>query len=398
MRRLKISAETLRSIITGALAGMALATAFIAGFYLRGSLITASSVPPDAAGYPLVDEVQVLLDRSYLREQPSYAARQYGAVRGLLASLGDNHTFFIEPPVAQSESDVLAGTYGGIGVSINRNEAGEFLLYPFEDSPARAAGIQDGAILLAIYGTPIDGNTMPDVLDQMLRGEVKDGNGVELTIRQNGQEETLFIEFAVINVPSVIWRQLENPRIAYLQIQRFTARTPEELRAALNELSALEIDGLVLDMRNNSGGLLNESISVASEFVGNGVIIFEASNHDEQTYNAIAGGLGTDLPIVVLVNRNTASAAELVAGAIRDNGRGIIIGEASYGKGTVQQIFTLSDGSSVHITVAEWFTPNRTPIAGVGLIPDIEIVPDAGGRDIELAEAIRYLETELGDD
>jgi carboxyl-terminal processing protease len=396
MKRLQINAETLRSLMTGALAGMALAIAFIAGFYLRGTLIAASSVPPDAAGYPLLDEVQVLLDHAYLREQPSYVARQYGAVRGLLASLGDNYTYFIEPAVAQSESDVLAGTYGGIGVLLTRNESGDYVMYPYMDSPAQAAGVQDGAILLAIYGNPVDGAT-PDAVDQMLRGEVKAGTGVELTIQQGGEEQTLFIEFAVINIPSVIWRQLENPRIAYVQIQRFTARTPEELRNALTELNALEVDGLILDLRGNSGGLLDESITVASEFIADGVIIYEASNHDEQTYNALSGGLATDLPMVVLIDENTASAAELVAGAIRDSGRGIIIGQNSVGKGTVQQIFALSDGSSVHITVAEWFNASRTHITGIGLVPDIAIIPDEGGRDIELAEAIRYLEEELGD-
>jgi carboxyl-terminal processing protease len=397
MKRWLSNAETIRSILTGAFAGMALAVAFIAGFYVRGTTVGTSSVPADSAGYPLVDEVQALLDRAYLREQPDYAVRQYAAVRGLLGSLNDPYTFFIEPPVAQSESDVLAGTYGGIGVLVSRNERGEFVLYPFEESPAREAGVQDGAVLIAVNGTLIDQSITPDALDQMLRGEVKEGSGVELTILQGDAEETLFIEFAVINVPSVVWRLLEDNRIGYVQILRFTSRTPEELHSGLQELVSAGVDALVVDMRSNSGGLLDESIEVASEFVGNGVIIYEVSNQEEETFQALEGGLATELPIVVLINHNTASAAELVAGAIRDNGRGIIIGQASYGKGTVQQIFSLSDGSSIHITSAEWFTPNRTPISGVGLVPDIALEPDAEGRDIELAEAVRYLQETLGD-
>jgi carboxyl-terminal processing protease len=397
MKRLLSNTETARSIMTGAIAGIALALAFIAGFYARGAVLAPSSVPADAAGYPLVDEVQGLLDRAYLREQPDYSVRQYAAVRGLLSSLGDPNTFFIEPPVAQSESDVLAGTYGGIGVLLSRNEAGDFVIYPFEDSPAHLAGIQDGAILVAINGNPIESSATPDAIDQMLRGEVSEGSGVELRVLQGEEEESLFIEFAVINVPSVVWRLLEDNRIGYVQILRFTARTPEELHAGLEELNTAGVEALVLDMRNNSGGLLDESIDAASEFVARGVIIYEVSNSSEQTFNALDGGIATELPIVVLVNNRTASAAELVAGAIRDNGRGIIIGQRSYGKGTVQQIFSLSDGSSIHITSAEWFTPNRTPIAGVGLVPDIEINPDAEGRDIELAEAIRYIQEEFGD-
>lgn len=389
----------LRSILIGSLAGIILAIAFISGFYVRGTLPTQPqivSVPIDEQGYPLLDEVQSLIDQIYLREQPDYVQRQYAAVRGMLGALEDRNTFFIEPPVARSEADVLAGTYGGIGVLVNRNEAGEFVIYPFADSPAEIAGILDGAILIAINDNPVTFETSLDAVDQSLRGEVIDDNGVELSIEQDGQDLTVFVAFDVINVPSVIWRLLESDeRVGYLQILRFTARTPDELVAGLTELNQADISAIVLDIRNNTGGLLSESLEVTNQFIDSGVIIYEVTNDTEQTFNAERGGLATDLPIVVLVNNRTASASELLAGAIRDNERGILIGQITYGKGTVQQIFTLSDGSSVHITSAEWFTPNRTPIAGVGLIPDIEMIPDENGRDVELGEAIRYLQTQL---
>lgn len=399
MKMTKLTTGVFRSILTGTLGGIVLAGTFILGFVVRGYFpepVQVTSVPVDVAGYPLVDEVQGILDRIYLREQPDYIVRQYGAVRGLLGTLDDPNTFFIEPPVAQSESDVLAGTYGGIGVLVNRNEAGEFVLYPIENSPASEAGVLDGAILLEINTEPVTLETPPDAVDQMMRGEVIDNNGVELTVEQNGEELTRFIAFDVINIPSVVWRVLaEESRIGYVQILRFTSRTPEELRTGLTELNNVGIEALIIDVRNNSGGLLRESIDVANEFVDNGVVIHEVTQDNEHTFNAEQGGLASELPLVVLVNHGTASAAELVSGAIRDNERGILIGQATFGKGTVQQIFTLSDGSSIHVTSAEWLTPNRTPIASVGLIPDIEMIPDENGRDVEIGEAIRYLQAQL---
>lgn len=399
MKFTKQNSGVLRSIFTGALAGIILAVSFVGGFYTRGffpSKPQISSIPTDSQGYPLLDEVQSLIDQIYLREQPDYIERQYAAVRGMLGTLEDPNTFFIDPPVARSEADVLAGTYGGIGVLINRNEGGEFVLYPFEESPAQIAGIQDGAILIAINGEPVTLETSLDAVDQALRGEVVDDNGVELTVLQNNDELTQFILFDVINVPSVIWRVLDtDKRIGYIQILRFTARTPDEVILGLTELYELDIAALILDIRNNTGGLLDESIDVASQFIDRGVVIYEVTKQTERTFNVEGGGLATDIPLAVLVNARTASAAELLAGAIRDNERGILIGQTTFGKGTVQQIFTLSDGSSVHITSAEWFTPNRTPIAGIGLTPDIEMIPDENGRDVELGEATRYLQQQL---
>lgn len=365
-------------------------------FGITPPLALATDDPAERVGYPLIDEVQDLLDQVYLRDQPGYTERQYAAIRGLLSSLDDPNTFFIDPPVARSEAQALAGTYGGIGVQLRRNEAGAFVLYPFPESPARAAGIIDGAELIAIDGMPVDQTTQVDAVDQLMRGEVDAGNGIQLTVRQAGEDFTTFVEFAVINVPSVVARVLDqDERIAYVQVLRFTSRTPDELEETLRDLDVQSLQGLVLDLRDNSGGLLTESVQVASQFLDGGVVIYEVTQDEETAINAERGGVATEIPLVVLVNRGTASASELVAGAIRDRDRGILIGQQTFGKGTVQQIFTLSDGSSVHITSAEWFTPDRVPLAGVGLEPTIAMIPDENGRDVELGEAVRYLQEQI---
>lgn len=395
-----------RSIIVGAAIGLGFSLFFAAGFFVRDwvgqSPVRAFNftADPNTEGYPLLDEVQGLVDKVYLREQPAYDQRQYAAIRGMLSSLSDPNTFFIDPPVAQSEADALAGTYGGIGVQLRRDEMGQFVLYPFPDGPAAAAGIEDGDALIAIDDAPIAVTQQHDAVDQMMRGEVTSGNGVKVTVRKDDDTEfSVFIEFAVINVPSVVWRVLdEDARIGYVQIIRFTNRTPEELRMALTDLNDATIEALILDLRNNSGGLLSESVSVASEFLDGGVVIYEESQDDTRTYEAEPGGLWTQSPLVVLVNNRTASASELVAGAIRDRERGILIGQQTFGKGTVQQIFPLSDGSSVHITSAEWFTPARVPLDGTGLEPTIAMIPDVNGRDVETGEAVRYLQQTLAND
>jgi carboxyl-terminal processing protease len=387
----------IEAVVRGLLIGAVLGGVFLAGFILRGR-VPVTAQEKSTTDFALLDEVENLVNTHYLRDLPPEKDLEYAAIRGYLGGLNDPYTFFIDPPVAQSESDVLAGEYGGIGVQVTHNEQGFFVLYPFRDGPAAAAGIMDGNVLLAVNGTNLDLSERLDVIDRMLRGEVGEGKGVTITVQQlsSGETHDYFIEFAVVRVPSVIWRQLvEDPALGYVQIVRFTARTPDELQTALEELSAAGVAAYVLDLRGDSGGLLQESVEVASEFLDGGVVFYEHSRDGETETDASAGGLALDKPLVVLVDHGTASAAELVAGAIRDRGRGILIGQRTYGKGSVQLIFRLSDDSSVHITAAEWFTPSRAPLDGNGLEPDISMIPAEDGRDVELGEAVRQLHTML---
>lgn len=383
-----------RSMLLGILYGLGLALIFASGFIVR-DLIDGASKPSNTDpvdGYVLLDEVQHLIDLHYLREQPDQTQRQYDAIRGMLSGLNDRATFFIEPPVARSESDVLAGTYGGIGVNIQLSANGQFILYPFAESPAEESGLLEGDILVSVNGQAINATIQQDVVDQMLRGEVKEGNGVELIINRDEQVLTFFVRFDVINIPSVQWRLIGDisEGIGYIQILRFTSRTPDEMKTAIGDLHSKGIRAIILDLRNNYGGLLHESIEVAGLFLDSDVVLYEIRKSGERAFYADEGTY-TSLPLVVLINGGTASASELLAGALQDANRAILIGQTTYGKGTIQQIYQLSDSSSIHITSAEWLTPARRHIEAVGLAPDLVTETDLS-RDTEIDEAIQYLQ------
>lgn len=377
----------------GMLTGLILAAFFLAGFVVRGQ-VPATAQSKQNTEFPVLAEVEQLVQDHYLREIPDGHEMEYAAIRGYLGRLNDPYTFFNDPPVAQSESDVLAGQYGGIGAHVRRDEVGNFVLFPVPDSPAEQAGIKQGDLLTAVNGQPIGADERTDVVDQMLRGEVGEGRGVTITVKSPDQDEThdYFIEFAVVADPSVVWRMAQDsPAIGYIQLIRFTSRTPDELHDAIADLHDQGMQALVLDLRGNAGGLLAESVEVASEFLDGGVVFYEKTREGEQATETTQAGTATDLPLAVLVDSGTASAAELVAGAIKDRERGILIGQKTYGKGSVQLIFRLSDDSSIHITSAEWFTPAHAALNGNGLEPDIPMIPAEDGRDVELGEALHQL-------
>ena len=390
--------DTLKSVLLGLFIGFCVAGIFAAGYYTRDVLqVVHRSGDEGFISYQLLDEVQVILEQSYLRTLPPVRVREYAAIRGLLSSLEDRNTFLIDPPVAASEQHVLSGAYGGIGVSIRRDEQGRIILTPFADGPAARAGVVEGDRLLAVNNRPIQLSDSLDSIDQSMRGEVGNNNGVSITVASvEGNERTLFIPFELITVPSIVWRVLEeDERIGYIHLLRFTERTPKELDEALKNLIGQDIRAVVVDVRNNSGGLLHQSIDVAGAFIAEGVIAYEVNRTGEVKYETSSGGVGESIPLVVLINERTASAAEIVAGAIQDYKRGVVIGQRTFGKGTMQRIYQLSDGSSVHVTFAEWLTPKRRSIDRLGIVPDIEMIPDVNGRDVELGEAIRVLRQEL---
>jgi len=296
-----------------------------------------------------------------------------GAIRGMMDALGDQQTFYMEPQVYESESSSLQGEYEGIGAYVDTD--GEYLtiVSPIEGSPADQAGLQPGDIVIAI-----DGEDMTGVAPEQARLKVlgPDGSEVTLTIARAGESEPLefVITRAKIVIRSAEGKMLEND-IAYIDINTFGEKTTQELRAALDDLLKQNPQGIIIDLRNNPGGYLTTAVEVSSEFIDEGVILYEQygdGRRDE--HKALGNGRATDIPIVVLINEGSASASEILAGALQDYERAKLVGMKSYGKGSVQNWVPLSDNQgAARVTIAKWLTPDERAIDHVGLMPDVVV-------------------------
>jgi carboxyl-terminal processing protease len=330
----------------------------------------------------------------FLYDIPSESDRVHGAISGLVASYKDPYTFFVEPQKAEIDADGLAGKFGGIGAELAQDAAGNFVISRvYRDNPAFKAGIQDGDVLVAVDFKSLTGLDMNAVL-ALIRGDV--GSSVTLTIRRDQTEKDYSMIRAEVLIPSAFWRLLdEDQRIGYIQLTRFTDRAPEEVRQAVDELKSQGAQALILDLRDNGGGLVDSSVQIAGEFLDGGMILTEESRgKSPQVFNAPTDGHALEIPLIVLINKNTASASEIVGGALQDRSRAKLIGEKSYGKGSVQLILPLKDGSSIHVTTAQWFTPNHHPLEGRGLTPDITVEP-ATDSDTALSAAVDYFSSVL---
>jgi carboxyl-terminal processing protease len=375
--------------------GLLIEAGFVAGLLLAPTLLPVSPLKLGGSSPTgLYGEAWDAAERSFYGQVPSETVRTYGAIRGMLQAYNDPYTSFFEPPATQQQSQQLAGKFGGIGSTVRRETDGRIVLSPFPDRPAAQAGVQDGDVLVKVDAQAITPDMTFDVISQLLRGEV--GTPVTIGVLRETQALTFTITRAEISVPSVTWRVLgEAPSIGYVAISIFAQPTSDELVRAIDDLRSKGATKLILDLRDNGGGLLDSAIDVSSQFVDGLVVIEARRTGGDRNFNADSSGAARDLPIAVLVNGNTASASEIVAGAIQDRQRGNLIGDQTYGKGSVQNILPLSDGSSLHVTVAQWLTPSRRQITGKGLTPDVLVgrSPDDvnAGRDPQLAKAIEEL-------
>ncbi len=335
------------------------------------------------------------LQQDYYGELPSNQEMTYGAIRGVLELLDDENTTFLDPQSAEFFSVDLTGTFEGIGARVDLAPGGGVLIVePFEGQPAYEAGIQRGDIIVEVDGQDVTDLPLSDAI-QLIRGPK--GTKVRLLIKRSGEPDLIEIEVVRdrIEIPIVESKMLDHG-IAYLKLGEFNGRSPELVRRALRELLRQKPKGLILDLRGNPGGFLDAAVEIGSQFVGKGNILIERFKDGKaQEYPARPGGLATDIPLAVLVNDGSASASEIVAGAIQDAGRGPLIGVTTFGKGSVQVPHRLSDGSMLRVTIARWFTPKGRGIDGIGLEPDIVVertLEDrAAGRDPQLDRAVEYL-------
>lgn len=405
--------RTVRTILLVLLCCAAAGAAFSAGYVAHmaveqasGSLPHPTPVPlqvsPSDETVPELDEQHAfalfweawhLVERHFFGEVPSPQQMTYGAIRGVISELDDPFTTFVEPARRELEQDEHRGRFGGIGVWIyQREDTRQFVLTPQEDGPAQKAGVVDGDVLVEVDGTAVTPEMPPDDVIALIRGPVD--SEVRLVVERAGRRLAFTITRAEFDTPSVEWRMLDDRAagLGYVRLTLFTERTGAEMETALRELQARGMKRLILDLRDNPGGLLDAALDVSSQFLRDGVIMYEIHRDgSEKTYPVQAGDKpAADIPMVVLINGGTASAAEIVAGALKDHARALIVGENSYGKGSVQLVFDLSDGSSIHITVARWLTPGRSPIDGLGVEPDRHIAASAGDtqEDPQLDAAI----------
>ena len=371
---------------------------FLASEYIDLSTGTARAAENEET-FSLFWEAWGWIEQSYLGEIPPMKQVTYGAIRGALGTLGDPYTVFIEPPEREQERDTLRGNFGGIGAHLRRNEAGDVVLDPIPGNPAEKAGVVTGDVLLAVDGRSVSDAMTVQEIAQMIRGEK--GTTVTLTVRHPGADEPteLVIERADILIPSVSYRLLEEaPTLGYIQLTRFSGESSNEVREAILNLREQGADKLILDVRQNGGGLLDAAIEVADHFLSGGPILYQESKGEGETiYEAEEEALEADAPLVVLVDGGTASSAEILAGALQDRDRATLIGSQTFGKGSVQLVYDLSDGSSVHVTSSRWYTPDRNQIDQLGLVPGIAVdVPQEAidaGRDVVLERAVDYLQS-----
>jgi carboxyl-terminal processing protease len=338
-------------------------------------------------------EVWHLVNNRYFDQPVDNVALMEGAIEGMLAALDDDNTRYLSPRDETRARQDMGGEISGIGAEVEMRDDRIVIVSPIDDSPAAEAGLQPGDIILEANGVDLRGIDLIEGVDYV-RGP--EGTAVTLLIERNGEQFEVEIIRARIRIDSVNGEMLAD-NIAYVRINRFGERTANELETILTDLLGQEPVGLIVDVRRNPGGGLEAALDVADQFLPGGTILIERfGDGRERIFEATSSGLATDIPLVVLVDEGSASASEVLAGAIRDQGRGILIGETTFGKGTVQSWQPLSNGGGVRITIARWLTPNDTWIDQTGLEPDITVsLPDVEEfeefMDTQLETAVDYL-------
>jgi len=348
--------------------------------------------PPVNEG--LMNEAWRIIKKDFYGDIPSQQTRTYGAIKGSVQTLDDPYTYFIEPEPAVREQERLQGKFGGIGAYLTLDEQGRVVLTPMVDRPAAKAGVEKGDILLAVDGVTLPTPADIDQVTDMIRGEV--GTNVVLTVQRGAQTLDIPVERAEIELPSVTWRPVEEaPDIGYIRIERFSGLTDKEFSQALTDLMQQHADrAFIIDLRGDPGGLVDAAVAVAGHFLDDGVVLIEKhADGSQKVYKAESGvDIPESTPVILLVDGNTASAAEILAGALQDRGRATLVGEKTYGKGSIQRIHRLSDGSAIHVTFAKWFTPDDRAIDGQGLEPDVT-VESSPDHDSYMKKALELLGT-----
>lgn len=380
----------IRYLLISLLVAAGFVSAFLSGYFLRAYFDSRSNE------FPVLNQAySILLNHAYL-DLPEAKSLEYGMIRGMLQASGDPYATFQEPVQHELESNNLQGSFGGIGVELTRNQDGDILVYPIIGSPAHHAGIQDGDQLISVDDLNITPGTPLDDIKAGIRGPV--GKIVKISVIRNPDDTQLDfrIRRAQIHIPSVTWHITpDNPTIGIINVNIIAESTSEEIRHAVKEMQGKGSNLFILDLRDNGGGLLTAGVDIAKLFLEDGIILQQQYRGENvEIFDVKSPGQFVDLPLILLINHNTASAAEIVAGAIQVYGRAPLVGEPTFGKDSIQLIFDLQDDSSLHVTAAKWWIPGLSPgLSDNGLQPDIAINQDDSdsGEDLVLKAAIQSL-------
>ncbi|KKU89149.1 MAG: Carboxyl-terminal protease [Microgenomates group bacterium GW2011_GWF2_47_9] len=337
-------------------------------------------------------EVWQRLEESFVEpELIDYREMTWGSMKGLASSLGDPYTQYLPPAQNKTANEDLNGSFYGVGIELGYKDQTLAVISPLKNSPADLAGIKAGDLILNIKddkkGLDVEtrGMTLPEAVTN-IRGEK--GTEVVLTLYREGIVEpfdTMIVRGEIV-VPSVEVEYLSESgkKIARLSLHKFGGRTDKEWAEKVGEILANKVDGVILDLRNNPGGYLDGAAYVSGEFLPFGETVVEQRGRvGNEVKKVDRRGSLTTIPLVVLVNKGSASASEITAGALKDHGRAKIVGETTFGKGTVQEVQDLSDGSSLHVTIAKWMTPNGNWIDKEGIKPDVEVQDDIKTEDVD---------------
>jgi carboxyl-terminal processing protease len=310
----------------------------------------------------------------------------HAAIEGMLDSLGDEgHTRFLTPEESKQNREGLSGTYVGIGVQLENKKDEVLVAAPIEGSPAEEAGIEAGDVVVAVDGESVRGKDISEVI-QKVRGP--EGSQVRLTVLRDGEERVFDLERAEIEVPVASWALIADTDVALVRLASFSNDSAKEVRNAFEEAQGAGARRFILDLRNNPGGRLDQAVEIAGHFLKPGSVVYirkEASGEREKV-EVEYGAEPLGAPLAVLVNGGSASSAEILAGALRDNDRATVIGETTFGTGTVLSEFTLKDGSSILLGVAEWLTPDGDFIRETGITPDVKVALDEDDEPLAPSE------------
>jgi carboxyl-terminal processing protease len=310
-----------------------------------------------------------------------------GAITGIVESLDDPYSVYLEPKTFAQLQEQIKGSFGGLGILVGIKDNSLTVVRAYEGTPAARAGIEAGDVIVGINDTDAAGIDLETAIT-LMRGPV--GSTINLTVNRAGNPLQFTIAREEISVPTVEGRVIHDSGVGYIVISQFTERTLEELNAALASLQGSEIKGLILDLRDNPGGELMSAVNVARNFIPKGPIVY-IDNHTGRDLEFSSEGQTINLPLVVLINSGSASASEILAGAVKDTGAGTLVGTKTYGKGVVQTIFELDNEAGLKLTTARYLTPNKNDINQLGIEPDVPVQPQPPPQDPQLEKALEIM-------